>query len=208
MLSLAATLTDFIAFYCLPNGHSAMLKPHRAMKISKKQAFAELGVKTALSAMAFSSFDPDKNLRIEATDIVHMLAGVVPPGDDDEASGLNAERAYAIALAILTGTDKDGSMTMDFKEYMTTQDNGSIDYAQYLKYLKVPEDMEEDPAVMAAVHKAFDEGRTRPRGASVKEDSLTAAMRTVVAKRRGGAAASRTPKTENFANDVLNTVND
>lgn len=185
MLKVAATVTDFVAFNLLPNGHSAMLKPHRAEKISKKQGFAELGIKTCLAAQAYSIFDPDQNMKIEAADIVRILAAVVPKGETDEG-GITAEKAHALTLAVLGGTDKDSTFSLDFNEYMTTQDNGSIEFAQFLKLLKVP-DGQKDPAVVAAVEEAFEKGRPVVQRDKKRSDgdALTNALSAASRKAQG-----------------------
>ena len=47
----------------LPNGHSEVLEAHRKVKVSKREGFAEMGIRMANAARAFSeSYDPDGNM--------------------------------------------------------------------------------------------------------------------------------------------------
>jgi hypothetical protein len=74
MLGVAGTITNFVAFNLLPGGHSDMLNANRFVPVNRKRGFAELGMKTALSALTFASFDPDNNQDIDAEDIVRPAA--------------------------------------------------------------------------------------------------------------------------------------
>lgn len=54
-----------------------------------------------------------------------MLARVRFKDPEDPDICLNAEKAHALALAILRGENQDNE-NFDFIDYMATQDNGSI----------------------------------------------------------------------------------
>ena len=52
----------------------------RRVNVSKRQGFAELGIRTAIAARDFSAFDPDHNTLVEAEDIVKARTPTsVPP---------------------------------------------------------------------------------------------------------------------------------
>ena len=140
LLGLAGTITDFVAFNLLPAGHSAMLSAHRFETVSRRDGFASLGTKTALAALSFSSFDPDNNKTIEVEDLVRVLAQVAFEPEIEGSGvkiGLDAEKAHALALAILRD-EVDHTGSFSFVDYMGTQDNGSIPFLSFLKHVKIP----------------------------------------------------------------------
>ena len=96
MLKLANVVADAVAFYCLPNGQSQVLRNKRQEVVSKRSEFAEIGMKAALAAATYRSFDPDNNGSIEAVDIVRVFAHV---------EGVSWEQAHAIAHMILADAD-------------------------------------------------------------------------------------------------------
>ena len=73
-----------------------MLRNKRQEIVSKKSEFAEIGMKAALAAASYRSFDPDNNGSIEAVDIVKVFAHV---------EGVSWEQAHAIAHMILADAD-------------------------------------------------------------------------------------------------------
>jgi hypothetical protein len=83
LLGVAGTITDVVAFFCLPDAHSKVLSSYRFQTVTKRQGFAELGMKTALASIDFTAFDPDNNKSIEAEDIVRVLAAVSLDDSDD-----------------------------------------------------------------------------------------------------------------------------
>ena len=84
---VAKILTDIIVFNFLPNGQSVVLRNKRLELVSKKSEFAEIGLKAALAAATYRSFDPDNNGSIEPEDIVRIFAHV---------DGVPWEKAHAI----------------------------------------------------------------------------------------------------------------
>jgi hypothetical protein len=96
MLKAANLAADAVAFYCLPNGQSTVLRNKRLELVSKRSEFAEIGMKAALAAATYRSFDPDNNGSIEAIDIVRVFAHV---------EGVSWEQAHAIAHMILEDAD-------------------------------------------------------------------------------------------------------
>merc|ERR1712185_697323 len=96
LLKMANVAADAVAFYCLPGGQSTILRNKRQEIVSKRSEFAEIGMKAALAAATYRSFDPDNNGSIEAVDIVKVFAHV---------EGVSAEQAHAIAHMILDDAD-------------------------------------------------------------------------------------------------------
>lgn len=131
LLKAANVAADFVAFYCLPNGQSTILRNKRQEVVSKKSEFAEIGMKAALAAATYRSFDPDNNGSIEAVDIVRVFAHV---------EGVSWEQAHAIAHAILHDADTSdegevagGPGGLSYVEYMTCLEGDAIDFTQFLK---------------------------------------------------------------------------
>lgn len=178
LLSVAATITDFVAFSCLPHGHSAVLQAHRFETVSRKQGFASLAMRTGLAALQFKSFDPDNNKCIEADDLVRVLAATSFEDAADQGIEMNAETAHALALLILrdqvvAGESKASMVATNesysFIDYMGTQDNGSLPFVDFLKYVKLPTGKERpSDEEIERCKKAFEEGK-RQEGPMAKK---------------------------------------
>ena len=153
LLGIASTITDAVAFHCLPNGHSAVLSAHRRTKVDKVQGFAELGIRMVNAAAAFSThFDPDNNEIVEAEDLVRVLARIQCEDlcyKKKDANGqwvdqrFDCEKAHAIAIAILkdqhaTGENRANRKSFRFDDYMGTQDNGTIPFTTFLDTVAIP----------------------------------------------------------------------
>ena len=140
MLKLANVLTDAVAFYCLPGGQSTVLRNKRQEIVSKKSEFAEIGMKAALAARFYRSFDPDNNGSIEPVDIVRAFAQVVR---SDGEPWVSWEQAHAIAHMILDDADTDdgklgGQYGLSYEEFMTCMEGDAINFASYLSNLSPP----------------------------------------------------------------------
>ena len=189
LLGFAATITDTVAFYALPNGHSKVLAAHRQVVVNKKQGFAELGMRTALAAKYFASaFDPDNNGIVEAEDIVRVLASVAGPSvtykrvnpetGEKENVPMDCEKAHAIAIAILqdqhASADEECSLdSFTFNDFMRTQDNGTIPFPDFMEKVAIPKDGEFTPSQeeRARCERAWQEG-LRETGTKTKEKTL------------------------------------
>jgi len=183
LLGVAGTITDVVAFFCLPDAHSKVLSSYRFQTVTKRQGFAELGMKTALASIDFTAFDPDNNKSIEAEDIVRVLAAVSLDDSDDPEVKMDAEKAHALALTILrdqvvssekpkSDAEKKASgpnEAFSFLDYMGTQDNGSIPFAEFIKRIKMPQggamgDKKPSEEEVAKCKKAFEEGQRTAEG--------------------------------------------
>ena len=130
LIKLANVAADFIAFYCLPGGQSTVLRNKRQELVSKRSEFAEIGMKAALAACSYRTFDPDNNGSIEAIDIVKVFAHV---------EGVSWQQAHAIAHMILADADTsdDGEVAggpggLSYIEYMTCLEGDAIDFKNFL----------------------------------------------------------------------------
>ena len=85
-------VTDFVAFKCLPAGHSAMLSAHRFEGVDRRSGYAALGMQTVLAAIQFRTCDPDNNKAIEAEDLVRILASVSCDDAKDPTVQMTAEK--------------------------------------------------------------------------------------------------------------------
>ena len=173
MLKFANIAADGVAFYMLPGGQSTLLRNKRQEVVSKRSEFAEIGMKAALAAATYRSFDPDNNGTIEAVDIVKVFAHV---------EGVSWQQAHAIAHMILLDADtsdegevEGGPGGLSYVEYMTCLEGDAINFDQFLKHLtpaKGATDMEECEA-------AFNEERAklppiagRPGAAAISDEEV------------------------------------
>jgi Ca2+-binding EF-hand superfamily protein len=153
MLKMANLATDAVAFYCLPNGQSTVLRNKRQELVSKRSEFAEIGMKAALAAANYRAFDPDNNGLIEAVDIVKVFAHV---------EGVSWSQAHAIAHMILADADtsdagetEGGPGGLDFIEFMTCLEGDAINFDQFLKNVEPVRDATDE----GECRDAFDEVR-------------------------------------------------
>jgi hypothetical protein len=198
LLGLAGSVTDTVAFYMLPNGHSSVLEAHRRVRVTKKQGFAELGIRMANAARAFSeSFDPDNNKLVEAEDIVRVLAKIAsedlkykrknPQTGKTEMVPFDCEKAHAVAIAVLMDQSEDEAHanSFTFEDYMRTQDNGTVPFPVFLEKCIIPEDSKWTPTAeerkrceeawtegLRSVGSKSEEKNTR-RGPQLKSSSRT-----------------------------------
>jgi len=132
LLGFAATVADNFAFYCLGGGQSTILRNKRCEKVSKKSEFAEVGLKAALGTQMFNYFDRDNNGVIESVDIVRAFAAIEK--SDGSGPALTPEQAHAIATAIMSDADTDGSSfgSLDFAEFMTCVEGDATNFTFFL----------------------------------------------------------------------------
>ena len=71
---LLSLLMDAVAFYLLPNGISTVLQGKRSERISKRQTFAQLGLRAAIAVDWYYKLDKSQNGMITVADIVSVFA--------------------------------------------------------------------------------------------------------------------------------------
>jgi len=214
MLGVASTITDFIAFFCLPDYHSKVLNSYRFQVVTKRSGFSELGMKTALAALHFKAFDPDNNKSIEAEDIVRVLAQV--SFDDSDEIEMDYEKAHALALTIIRDQVISGEKPLwkdralqtgppdqfSFIDYMGTQDNGSIPFPDFIKRIHMPVggsmgDVKPTDEEVRRCKQAFEEGRRVAVGDRASElrqrgTAYKAAIKESTRRRTSAAKGSST----------------
>ena len=181
LLANVNVVTDFVAFYCMPGGHSTTLRAHRFEQVSKASRFAELGMKTALAAISYRDFDSHNNQVIQPEDFVRVLGrvntelraaeGQGTPGRRSSVSGgevfITFEKAYALALAVLDDADITGSRSLDFFEYMNSMTGGTIDFKTYISRLQLPKNV--DQQEMKRMRQVWDTAQSEMAGADALE---------------------------------------
>ena len=73
LVGVAKTIMDAIVFYMLPNGVSIVLRNKRSELINRQRAFAELGMKAAISVANFNDLDVNGNGQVKLSDLVRVF---------------------------------------------------------------------------------------------------------------------------------------
>ena len=176
----AKLIADVVAFYCLPNGTSTVLRNKREELVSKRGEFAELGMKAALAALIYRDLDPDNNGAIEP---VYICKAFAHAEKSDGTPWVPWEKAHAIAHTVLKDADTDvdaaqGAYGLSFSELATCLHGQSIDFDAFLKNL----DQEttkgsRKEADMERCRRAFEEERAlEPVGAACMQVLTTAPL--------------------------------
>lgn len=108
----------------LPHGLSTVLANKRAERVSKKQAFAQLGLRAAIGVQWFRQLDANDSGYINVPDLVSVFGNV---------SGVTKEQAFQIAQTIVRTADnsKDGKIT--FNEFMNCLEGGdTLDFNRFV----------------------------------------------------------------------------
>lgn len=160
----ANLVADVVAFYCLPNGSSTVLRNKRQELVSKRGEFAELGMKAALTALIYRDLDPDNNGAIEPVDICKAFAHAEK---SDGTPWVPWEKAHAIAHTVLRDADTDvdaaqGAYGLSFSELATCLHGQSIDFDAFLKNLdqEITKGSRKE-ADMEKCRRAFEEERAK-----------------------------------------------
>ena len=175
LLKVANSLTNFYAFNCL-GAESVVLRNTRTELASKKEEFAEIGLKAALAAAAYPKFDRFCDGTIEAEDITRVFAQV---------DGVPWETAYMISRNILNNADTEPSLGgeqsgLNFVEFMTCLEGDAINFQAFLEDTKkmyddrIVEQAEEDAEDAEEEAKKKGKGKAvpppkQPAGPSLKQ---------------------------------------
>jgi len=139
-LAAVNILMDFVVKHLLPGGAATLMNAKKCEIVSKAKEDRELGMKAALAAAAFASFDPDKNGVVEMEDIARVFGRI-------KTDGLDAEKAHSIAWRILheTGDDlKFGASehleakrpALSFASFVDLTSEAGFSFEHYVKHLR------------------------------------------------------------------------
>ena len=126
LLGACGTVTNFVAFFCIPNGISATLYTKRTEWVNRKEVFAEMGAKAAANVKIFQALDLHKNGFLTFKDLTTSFADVPEIG---------FEKATHIARAILSDGAKDPSKGLTFQEFVDTLEGSNLGFKTYLKHV-------------------------------------------------------------------------
>ena len=84
LVSIAKTIMDFIVFNMLPNGVSKVLRNKRNERVTRAAAFAQLGMRSAISVSQFRALDEGEKGYLDMADLTRvfgLIEGVIscPP---------------------------------------------------------------------------------------------------------------------------------
>ena len=123
LLNVAATICDLIAFSVLPDGLSTVLANKRAERISKKNAFAQLGLRAAIATNWFRQLDGSNKGYLELADLVAVF------GQIDQ---VDKENGLLIARTIMRSCDADNDGRISFTEFMSCfESSDTLDFDEY-----------------------------------------------------------------------------
>ena len=149
-LKIVDIIMDVIVQYLIPCSVSKLFKAKKSEIVSKADEDRELGMKAALAAAAFGSFDPDKNGLIEMEDIARVFGHMQMPG-------LDATKAHSMAWRIMhkTGYDTkhDGrnryclpstdeqvkageKPTLSFADFVDLTSDAGFSFEHYIKHVR------------------------------------------------------------------------
>jgi hypothetical protein len=89
---IVGVIFDLVIFSALPNGISLVLSNKRCETTNRNRAFAELGLKAAISVNAFQSLDSDKDGKLGLPELTSIFGSV---------EQVDQQRALMIAQTVL-----------------------------------------------------------------------------------------------------------
>jgi len=125
-VGVAKTIMDLIVFNMLPNGVSLVLKNKRSESTTRRLAFAELGMKAAISVNQFNRLDAEGQGVLTLTDLTKVFGTV---------EHVDRSQALQIAKTILKDK-KGGDDGIHFEEFMSITEGSAITFARYLQLVK------------------------------------------------------------------------
>ena len=191
LLAAAKGVTESIGYMvCVDKVTKAMIKAKAKERITATSEFAELGMKAAIAATQYATFDPDGNRKIDLVDIASVFAKV---------EGITPLQAYTVADMVMLGADKDFMLSkskisliadaarkrmgkavaakrggkdnegLDFYELVTCIEGDAVSFERYITQLPVPEDV--DQAKLSVIEDAFRQAGYVPKPAAAAEEA-------------------------------------
>jgi len=125
LVGVAKTIMDIIVFNLLPNGISLVLKNKRSESTTRARAFAELGMKAALSVNQFSRLDSDGRGVLNLTDLTQVFGTVE-----------HVDRSQALQIARTILKQKGGTDGIHFEEFMSITEGSAITFKRFLELVR------------------------------------------------------------------------
>jgi LSD1 subclass zinc finger protein len=125
LMGVVKTLFDIIVFNMLPGGISLVLNNKRCETTSRNRAFAELGMKAAVSVNQFHKLDKNNRGTLDIPDLVRVFGGV---------EHVDEKKALMIAKTVFQLADKD-KQGINFNEFMSLTEGDAIQFETYLNYI-------------------------------------------------------------------------
>jgi len=148
LLAICRTVVDFIIFKLpawVTSGLSTILARRRSEVVNRTGAFAELGLKAAVAADTFVALDRDRDGKLSFSDLVNVFGGI---------DYVQYDKACAIAKSVMrdAGCKKGKQEAIDFSQFMKVLEGDTIDFDQYLKFVKKTGnlDIDEESELQAA----------------------------------------------------------
>jgi len=153
LLNIAGVIVDAVTFYMLPNGISTVLQNKRAERISKKTAFAQLGLKAAIAVEWFRTLDTNSTGSIGVEELVKVFGHI---------SSVSKDNALMMARTIMRSADRrtgEGEGRLCFNEFMSCIEGGdTLDFDRYVDLVHTTAGRPEKlaPEVERAASRAYD----------------------------------------------------
>ena len=216
LLAAAKGVTESIGYMvCVDKVTKTMIKAKAKERITATSEFAELGMKAAIAATQYATFDPDGNRKIDLVDIARVFAKV---------EGITPLQAYTVADMVMLGADKDFMLSkskisliadaarkrmgkavaakrggkdnegLDFYELVTCIEGDAVSFERYITQLPVPEDV--DQAKLSVIEDAFRQAGYVPKpAAAAGEAKKPSAISLFGFRKRAQTTSTRAPRT-------------
>jgi len=125
LVGVAKTIMDIIVFNMLPNGISLVLKNKRSESTTRARAFAELGLKAAISVNQFNRIDSDGRGVLNLTELTKVFGTVE-----------HVDRSQALQIAKTILKQKGGTDGIHFQEFMSITEGSAITFSRFLELVK------------------------------------------------------------------------
>ena len=147
-------IMDFVVFNLQPNGVSTVLKNKREEVTNRQRAFAELGLKAAISVGQFNRLDDNNNGRVKLADLTAVFG---------KLEHVDRSKAMQIAKTVMKsaksyGGAGDATEGLNFGQFMSIAEGSAITFDEFLKLVhktgNIRTSMKEEEAAMVAYAEA------------------------------------------------------